>query len=303
MTVYLKSFLVGVVVLCGVYQSGYAQLVQEPDTVVETNMDVISVTRSGDSEGRTVVLIPGLASSPDVWAKTVDTFQKYDLRIVHVAGFAGLAKFEADGSFTDAIAEAINIHLVDVPGVSPVIVGHSLGGFVALKIAMTDGAPIEELVIVDSLPFLAEAFMPGATPEQAAQSAPRIAQQMADMPREDFDLQQVAGLPRLVKETNYRDKLAKWAAASDQSTVATAIGELLAADLRSDISQVKAEVTVMVAHDKMMGVSVEQIREMYSVQYSAVPDHEILVVEESLHFIMIDQATVFLESLARILDD
>jgi len=303
MKIYHNSFFAGVVVLCGFHTNGLAQSIQESEAVVEDSTVVISVTRSGDHEGRTVVLVPGLASSADVWIETVDTLQEYDLRIVQVAGFAGATKFETDGDYTDSVAEAINNHLVVVPGVSPVVVGHSLGGFVALKAALIDGTPIEELVIVDSLPFLAEAFMPGATPDQAAQSAPRFAQQMASMPREDFDRQQVAGLSRLVKDKEYQETLAQWATASDQSTVATAIGELLAADLRDDIAEVKADVLVLAAHDKVMGISTEQIREMYSSQYASVPNHQIVVVEESLHFIMVDQTDLFLESLRKVLVD
>ena len=299
----LITRIAGILVVCGFITNGLAQPVEEIRVVDETIHDIISVTRSGNAQGRTVVLVPGLASSADVWTETVGTFQEYDLRTVQVAGFAGAATFEADGNYTDAIAEAINNHLVDVPGVSPVVVGHSLGGFVALKAALIEGSPIEELVLVDSLPFLAAAFMPGATPDQAAQSAPRFAQQMASMSREDFDRQQVAGLSRLVKDKEYRERLAHWAAASDQLTVATAVGELLAADLRDEISGVKAGVLVLAAHDKMMGVPTEQIREMYSAQYASVPDHEIVVVEESLHFVMVDQSKVFLNNLGKVLAD
>ena len=299
----LIPFLAALLIVCGFGSSGLAQPVQEYEVANEAKAGIISVSRSGNSEGRTVVLIPGLASSADVWKETVDALVEYDLRIVQVAGFAGSAKFEADGLYTDAIAAAVNEHLADVPGVSPVVVGHSLGGFVALKAALMDGTPIEELVIVDSLPFLAAAFMPGATPELAAQSAPQFAQQMANMPREDFDRQQIAGLARLVKDMEFRETLANWAAASDQSTVAMAIGELLAADIREDISKIKAEVTVLAAHDKAMGISVEQINEMYSAQYASVPNHEIVVIEGSLHFVMIDQTAVFLESLKKVLVD
>lgn len=299
----LISLLAGLLVVCGVNAKGLAQPVEEPRVVDEAIHDIISVTRSGNAQGRTVVLVPGLASSADVWTETVGAFQEYDLRAVQVAGFAGAGTYEADGNYTDAIAEAINKHLADVPGVSPVVIGHSLGGFVALKAALIEGSPIEELVIVDSLPFLAAAFMPGATPDQAAQSAPRFAQQMASMSREDFDRQQAAGLPRLVKDEEYRETLAHWAAASDQLTVATAIGEMLAADLRDDISKVKAGVLVLAAHDEIMGVPTEQIREMYSAQYASVPNHEVVVVEESLHFIMVDQSKVFLGNLRNVLTD
>lgn len=299
----LIPLLAGFIALPGLPSIGFAQPTQVPEIADLETTSIISVTRSGDSAGRTVVLIPGLASSAQVWNETALALQQYDLRIIQVAGFGGAAKFDADGLYTDAIADALHKHLTDTPGKNPVIVGHSLGGYVAMKAALLDGTPIEELVIVDSVPFLAGIFMPGATPEQAQQAAPRFAQQMASMTREDFDQQQNASLSRLVKDKAFQDTLANWAAASDQSTVATAIGELLAADLRDDISDIEAKITVLVAHDKAMGISVEQVRDMYSAQYALSPDHQVIVVEQSLHFIMIDQTAVFLKNLENALSE
>ena len=258
---------------------------------------ILSVARRGDSEGRTVVLIPGLASGAAVWDETVGSLEGFDLRVVQVAGFAGAERFEIDGSYTDAIAKAVHQHLVDFPGKKPMVVGHSLGGYVSLKAAAIEGSPIEEVVVVDSLPFLAEMFMPGATPEQAAKSAPVFSKRMAEMPRELFDRQQLAGLSRLVGDEAYQETLATWAKASDQATVARAIGELLAADIRDEISKVNAQVTVLAAHAPVMGVSVEHIRDIYTAQYALVPNCRVLVVEHSLHFIMVDQREKFIEIL------
>jgi len=293
----------GIVVVGGFFSVGLAQTTQDHRMTGQAAAEILSVTRSGDAEGRTVVLIPGLASGSEVWTGTADAFQSYDLRIVQVAGFAGAAVFETDEGYTDEIADAINKHLTDFPGVDPVVVGHSLGGFVALKAALSDDTPINELVIVDSLPFLAGLFMPGATPAQAAQMAPAVAQRMTDMPREAFDQQQLTGLARLVKTKSYQSVLADWSKASDQSTVAKAIGELLAADLREDIAQIEAQITVLVAHDKVMGVPVSQVNDLFTEQYAAAPDHQVVVIKESLHFIMVDQTTLFHDALKAALTD
>ena len=249
----LISALAGIVIVSGFVSNGIALPVYEPNLTPAATaaVEIISVTRSGNADGRTVVLIPGLASGADVWKGTVAELADFDLRVVQVSGFAGAAKFDTSDRYTDAIAAAIHKHLTDFPGVDPVVVGHSLGGFVALKAALLDETPIRELVIVDSLPFLAALFMPGSTPEQAAQMAPVLARQMAEMPREAFDQQQKAGLVRLVKSKSFRAVLADWAAASDQATVATAVGELLESDLREDLSGIDAQITVLAAHDKI----------------------------------------------------
>ena len=48
----------------------------------------------------------------------------------------------------------------------PVIVGHSLGGLVAMKVAAAQPEKIDRLMIVDALPFLALLYNPFATAEQ-----------------------------------------------------------------------------------------------------------------------------------------
>jgi len=91
----------------------------------------ISVTRAGNPDGRTVVLIPGLASSKDVWNGTVKALSDYDLRVGQVAGFAGAAPVDAISA--DKITADLSDYLKETPGKNTVLIGHSLGGFVALK--------------------------------------------------------------------------------------------------------------------------------------------------------------------------
>jgi len=110
-------------------------------------LSVIEVTQSGNEEGRTVVLIPGLASSAAVWDETRAALEPdYDVRTVQVAGFAGAAPLEVEGAYSDAIAEALAVELGETPGKETVLVGHSLGGFVAMKTALASPDLIDEPV-------------------------------------------------------------------------------------------------------------------------------------------------------------
>ena len=98
----------------------------------ETQSEVLTVTRHGSFDGQTLILIPGLASSADVWTDTAAAFADYDIRLVQVGGFAGAAPFMPTGSYADAIADALLAHLAAQPGRETVIIGHSMGGFVSL---------------------------------------------------------------------------------------------------------------------------------------------------------------------------
>lgn len=265
---------------------------------------VIEVERSGLAGGRTIVLIPGLASGADVWGATRALLEAdYDVRTVQIAGFAGAPTVEVGGSYTDAIAAAIEAELIARPGQSPVLVGHSMGGFVSLKVALAQPEMIDELVVVDSLPFLAGLLMPGVTPELAAAQAPAMAAEMAALPRETFDAQQAAGLGRLVKTQDYLSVLKTWGVNSDQKTVSKVMGEILGADLRAQLAGLETETLVMVPWDAAIGVPREVVESVYKDQYEAAPNADIQVFEDSFHFIMIDQADAFHASLIAALKD
>ncbi|MEO9971638.1 MAG: alpha/beta hydrolase [Hyphomonadaceae bacterium] len=275
-----------------------------PTNVSAAEGSMITVTRSGNRSGRTVVLIPGLASSAQVWDATRPSLETdYDVRTVQVAGFAGADVSAVDGLYTDAIAAALVAELQETPANQAVLVGHSMGGFVSMKAALAAPDLVDELVIVDSVPFLSGLFFPGATPESAAAQAPAMAAQMAGMPREAFDAQQRAGLGRLVKTAASIPTLAAWGETSDQSVVSAITGEVLAADLRADIAAMQAETLVLVPHDAAMGVSRDQAEQTYQTQYQAAPNVGIQVIDNSFHFIMIDQRDAFHTSLLAALAD
>ncbi len=295
-SLFLGLFLAGV----GVYFAISANVSADETT----GPGLISVTKTGQTEARTVVLIPGLASSADVWGETRAVLETdYDVRTVQVAGFAGAGAVDIEGSYTDAIVDALIVELGEMPGRDVVLVGHSMGGFVSMKTAL--GAPelIDELVVVDSLPFLSGLFNPSATPELAATQGLAMAAQMAAMPREAFDVQQAAGVGRMAKTQDYLPTIIDWGKASDQATVAKAMGELISSDLRPALSELHQETLVMMPWDPVMGVSQDQLRPLYEAQYAAAPNVRVETIEGSFHFIMVDQKEAFLESLKAALED
>lgn len=251
----------------------------------------ITVTRAGNADGRTLVLIPGLASSDAVWDGTVDAFGDYDLRVVQVAGFAGAEPVENISA--EKISDDISNHLRETPGNNTVLIGHSLGGFVALKAGLDHAGQLDELIIVDSLPYLAGLYMPEATPEQAASMSAQMTQQLASLPRAQFDVQQQAGLARLSNNAEAMPQLTEWGKSSDQQTVAIMMGELMGTDMRNAMSDLSLETTVLIPHSQVMGVSLDELENLYAAQYENAPNVTLKVIEDSFHFIMLDQPEAF----------
>ena len=273
-------------------------------TVQAEPQSAIEITRSGNADGRTIVLVPGLASSADVWADTISLLEPdYDVRTVQVAGFAGAEPISYEGAYTDQITAALVSELRSNPANAAVLVGHSMGGFVSMKAALDAPDLVDELVIVDSLPFLAGLFFPGATPEMAATQAPIMAGQMASMPRAAFDAQQKAGLARLVKTQSFLPELAQWGETSDQATVSAVTGEMLGTDLRASLSALETDTLILVPFDPAMGVPRDQIESLYTAQYDAAPNADITMIDNSFHFIMIDQPDLFHTELLKAISD
>jgi N-formylmaleamate deformylase len=98
-------------------------------TATATDPTTFIVEVSGS--GRPVIFIPGLACSGSVWDSTVGHLNgRVQSHVVTFAGFAGVPPV-AQPSLTNVYAELVR-YIVDNALESPVIIGHSLGGAMAL---------------------------------------------------------------------------------------------------------------------------------------------------------------------------
>ncbi len=121
--------------------------------------------------GQPMILIPGLASSGETWDSTVARYKdRYECHVITVAGFAGVPRIAAP--MLDTVRDQLAAYIREKKLVKPVIVGHSLGGFLALGIAGKYPDLPGKLIIIDAYPSLPAIFQPDITAEQAkAQSA------------------------------------------------------------------------------------------------------------------------------------
>lgn len=132
-----------------------------------------------------MILIPGLASSGDVWQATVARLcgdarpQQRQCHVLSLAGFAGVAPL-GDDLLAQAEAQ-LAAYIRDHRLGKPAIIGHSLGGFLALKLAIDHPQQAVKLIIVDALPALGAVQLPSITPEQLQGMAAQIAALAPDL--------------------------------------------------------------------------------------------------------------------------
>jgi len=119
-------------------------------------------------QGRPLILIPGMASSGEVWQSTVARLcgpqAARQCHVLTLAGFAGAAPIEGD--LLAQAEQQLADYIVAKKLGQPAIIGHSLGGFLALKMAIDHPRQTGKLLIVDSLPALGATQLPSITPQQ-----------------------------------------------------------------------------------------------------------------------------------------
>jgi pimeloyl-ACP methyl ester carboxylesterase len=135
--------------------------------------------------GPPVILIPGLASSGETWATTVARLRgRYACHVLTLAGFAGVPPIE--GQSLSAVEAELTRYIESHRMVKPVIIGHSLGGTLAMMLAADRPELVGPLVIVDSLPFLGM-VLSAATAEEAKPTIERIRTAMAAQTQDEHE--------------------------------------------------------------------------------------------------------------------
>ena len=109
--------------------------------------------RHGD-HGHAVILIPGLEGGPWVWRDSIAQLEKnHVVYAVTLAGFDGMPAPARRTGLMDQ-ADASLLALIGRQHIDkPVLVGHSLGGTLALRFAGEHPALISGAVAVDGLPI------------------------------------------------------------------------------------------------------------------------------------------------------
>lgn len=262
--------------------------------------DRITVTVRG--HGPDVVLIPGLTCSSAVWGATAAHLEgHYRLHLIQVNGFAGTpAQANSQGPVLQPTVDAIDAYIKANKLKSPKVIGHSLGGTMGMMLALQHSEDIGGLMIVDAFPF--SGIMVGADNVTAAG---KIAVKMRDdtlkESQERYAQDEKRFLGILVKSPNGRELATQWAVASDKAVVSQATYDDMTTDLRSKLQDIKIPVTILYPWDSTSPYSKDQTDWFYQQNYAALPNKTFARIDNSYHFIMLDQPDAFLAQVDKFL--
>lgn len=241
------------------------------------------ITVKVEGSGPDVILIPGLTASRDVWRGTVDALPGYRYHLVQVNGFAGTkAAGNASGEVVRPVAREIARYIAEQRLQKPALIGHSMGGTLAMIIATEHPAQVGKLMVVDMLPQPAGLFGGNAT------SMRPLADGLRDL------LTSSPGGRRLLGDflTNYAGGSAK---DSDPDVVARAAHELALTDMTPELSRIRAPFAIVYATPA--AAEAARISANYRAAYSPAKGADLIAIANSGHMIMADQPARFRAAL------
>lgn len=243
-------------------------------------------------EGPPMILIPGLASSGEVWDATVEHYRgRHRLHVLTLAGFAGQPPIEPPllAAARDQLVAYVEAMGPAVGHERPVLVGHSLGAFVAFGVAAAVPNRVAAVVAVDGVPFLPALYDPQATAAGAAAQAEPIRQLYASLTPEQLALQSRMALAAMITDPADVETALAWSAASSPAAVGEAMAELLTTDLRESLAAIEAPVLLIAAAGTAEDEAArEGLRESYQAQLRHARHGRVVLATGARHFVMLD---------------
>jgi pimeloyl-ACP methyl ester carboxylesterase len=264
----------------------------------------LKVERHGD-HGRPIILIPGLEGGPWVWQQAIDHLQKtHVVYAVTLAGFDGVPAPTEGGSLFDR-ADASLLQLIRQEKIDrPVLVGHSLGGTLALRFAGEHAKLISGVVAVDGLPVFPG--MERLDPKQRAAVAAQTREKMAQLTPEQFKEQALAYMQHIgVIDPQLPARYAPMNARSDIKATAGYMADDLASDLRPGLKNANVPILEISPYNAPdfsqppMLMSEAQKTAYYESLLAGAPQAKVVSISPSRHYVMLDQPAKF----QQVLDD
>jgi N-formylmaleamate deformylase len=256
--------------------------------------DVFEVRVTG--KGRPVILVPGLATSGAMWDETVAALRdRYELHVLTLAGFGGPPAVGAP--FLPRVAKGLVEYVDERRLKSPIVVGHSLGGYVAFAAASECPGAFGGVVAVDGVPFLPALMNPAATPAAMETQAASLKAMYAGLTPEQYRQQTDMALSAMITAPADRQRASEWTRAATPAAVGTAMAELMTTDGRPAAARITAPVLLIGALGAMPPAMRDTARASYRAQVAGVRDATVVFAEDARHFVTLDDPAFFQRTL------
>jgi pimeloyl-ACP methyl ester carboxylesterase len=220
-------------------------------------------------------------------------------------GFAGFAPSSQrrPGEFLKPMADELARYLRH-RGEGPVsVVGHSMGGIVALILARDHPDLIHKLVVVDVPSFFSVLINPFATTQLISGLAEAARRRFLSRKAHELARELRASSARLVTRADDLETVVDWGLRSDQATVADVMAEVMTTDLRPDLKKMWTPTRVLYAWDRTSPMSASSLDQIYQSGYANLSSVKLLRIDGVRHYMMLDQPERFYAEIRNWLQD
>jgi pimeloyl-ACP methyl ester carboxylesterase len=213
-----------------------------------------------------------------------------------LAGYAGVTPLEAE-EILPVIKDSLTAYIRKNKSKSSILIGHSIGGFLAMWMASENNNLVDRILIVDALPFLSAAMNPSMTEELAKTSFAMYKNFYDTMDSATVENNQRMVLQGMIKNEEKVDFVLKESIKSDRRTMGVTMYELMGKDLRDDIVSITIPAKVLTSwdegYDTLVGMTKEKKQALYAGQYKLWQNNKLGLIDNSRHFIMLDNPQAF----------
>lgn len=234
-------------------------------------------------KGMPVLFLPGFMTPGSVWAETAKNLNgKYEAHLISYAGFNGNAPIAMPWYAT------IKKELVNYVKVNKLknlkLIGHSMGGNLAVDLAAELGDVVDKIIIVDALACMREVMMPGV-PAEALQYESPYNKQMLEMNDDAFQKSAIMMAQGMTTVTEKQELIKSWILETDRKTYVYGYTDLLKLDVRPALAQIKVPALILGAPFPTK----EIVLPNFEKQYTNLANKQLEIAPGGRHYIMFDQ--------------
>ena len=248
------------------------------------------VTKKGN--GPPIILLPGFTCTAAVWENIeAGLTPNHELHLFTFAGFGDTPPIAFP--WLPKIKEAIVKYVADNKLEKPIIIGHSLGGTLALWLAADHPDVFSKVIVVDGLPAMGALMIPDYDSGKIGYESD-YNKQLLQMDADSFKTMAAQMANAMTLNKDKVPQLIEWSLQSDRETYVYGYTDLLKLDLRSKLSQITIPVTILAATHPF---GKEMVASTYTTQFKALKNYDIYYAENAAHFIMYDQPEWFQQKI------
>ena len=275
--------------------------ISESTPQVARSTAAFAVVRVG--HGRPMILIPGLLSAGEVWNGTVERYRdRFDMHVLTLAGFAGVPPLQTE-KYLEAERDAIIRYIRENRLEKPILLGHSLGAFLAFWVAATAPELVGPIIAVDGVPYLPSLVDTSMTPAKAMGQAAQFSAMAATFSPEQLGMQMVMVMRAQSKDSSHAAMGARWGRASDGATMGRAMAEMLTTDLRAEVAAIRTPVLLIASGFDFSEERRKAVLDIYAAQVSRIPDRRVVMARNARHFVMLDDPQYLYSMIDEFLSD